>query len=353
MRNAGTPELGAQRAYAEAGRLRPQADPWYLRCGMSRYLVTGGAGFIGSTLASRLCADGHDVLIIDNFSTGRRENVPSDARLVEADLTDLAAVRDCFVGMDGVFHLAALPRVPYSVEHPIESTHNNVFSTLHVLVAARDAKVPRVVYSASSSAYGGNPDLPQRPDMKPDPLSPYALQKLVGEYFCTLFSRLYGLPTVSLRYFNVYGPRMAEAGAYVTVMAVFKQQVAAGKPLTIFGDGEQTRSFCHVNDVVEANLLAMTSRKVGAGEVLNVSGDTGVSVNSIARRFGHPVQYLPPRQGDPPHSLGDTTLTRDLIGWQPRVTFDAGFDDLMRRWGLGVVREEDTMPLRQWEPGIG
>lgn len=301
---------------------------------MSRYLVTGGAGFIGSTLAKRLLSEGHEVFIIDNLSTGKRENVPEGTTFIEADLTDLDAIRDHFKGVDGVFHVAAMSRVQFSVEHPVDSSRNNIFSTLNTLVAARDAGVKRVVYSASSSAYGNNPELPQYPTMLPDPLSPYALQKLVGEYYCTLFSRLYDMECVSLRYFNVYGPNMAEGGAYVTVMAIFKQQYLEGKPLTIFGDGEQTRSFCHVDDVVNANILAMTSSNAGKGEVLNVSGETAVSVNEIAKKFNHPIEYLDPRPGDPKHSLGDISKTKELLGWEPKVSFDEGFDAMMKLWGI-------------------
>src|SRR5512133_1579718 len=179
-----------------------------------RYIVTGGAGFIGSTLAKQLLKEGHDVTIIDNLITGKRERIPAEATFIEADLTDLESIRPHFLGIDGVFHCAAVPRVPYSVEHPIESSTHNIFGTLNTLVAARDAGVKRVVYSASSSAYGDQEELPQHPGMKTKPLSPYALQKLVGEHYCTQFSSLYGLEAVSLRYFNVYGPNMAEDGAY-------------------------------------------------------------------------------------------------------------------------------------------
>lgn len=289
---------------------------------MSRYLVTGGAGFIGSTLAKRLLGKGHEVFIIDNLSTGKRENVPEGTTFFEADLTHLDSVRSYFKGVDGVFHVAAMPRVPYSVEYPIDSSRNNIFSTLNTLVAACDAGVKRVVYSASSSAYGNNFELPQHPTMLPDPLSPYALQKLIGEYYCKLFVELYDMECVSLRYFNVYGPNMAEGGAYVTVMAIFKQQYLEGKPLMIFGDGEQTLSFCHVDDVVSANILAMTSPKVGNAEVLNVSGDASVSINEIAKKFNHPVEHLDPRSGDPKHSMGDISKTKELLGWEPRISFE-------------------------------
>ncbi|MCW1891759.1 MAG: NAD-dependent epimerase/dehydratase family protein [Candidatus Uhrbacteria bacterium] len=301
-----------------------------------KYIVTGGAGFIGSTLAKRMIRDGHEVVIIDNFSTGLRERVPEGATVVEWDLTseDIQTLASHMQGADGVFHFAALPRVPFSIAEPIISSKHNVFGTLHTLVAARDAGVRRVVYSASSSAYGNQPVLPQHPDMKPQPLSPYALQKLMGEHFCSQFYALYGLETVSLRYFNVYGPGMAEDGAYAPVFAIFKRQYLAKEPLTICGDGSQTRSFCHVDDVVEANVKAMMSEKAGKGEVLNVSGPTSVSIKDIADRFNHPITYLDPRPGDVPHSLGDIERTKELIDWEPKIHFDHGFEALLKHWGV-------------------
>lgn len=299
-----------------------------------KYLVTGGAGFIGSTLAKKLLEEGHEVVIIDNLMTGMRERIPAGATFIEADLTDLESVKPHFSGIDGVFHCAAIPRVPYSVEHPIESSTHNIFGTLNTLIAARDAGVKRVVYSASSSAYGDQEELPQHPGMKTKPLSPYALQKLVGEHYCTQFASLYGLQAISLRYFNVYGPGMAEDGAYAPVFAIFKRQKLAGQPLTVFGDGSQTRSFTHVDDVVRANIAAMTSDRVGNGEVVNVGGDRSVSIREITEYFNHPVQYLPSRPGDVPHSQADNSLTKELLGWEPRISFDEGFRNLLENWGL-------------------
>jgi UDP-glucose 4-epimerase len=298
------------------------------------YLITGGAGFIGSNLAEELLKQGHGVRIIDNLSTGKRENIPSGAEFFELDFMDLEAIRPAFEGVDGVFHVGALPRVPFSIEHPIESSQVNIFGTLNVMVAARDAKVKRLVYSASSSAYGGSPDMPYTPDMHVSPLSPYAVQKYVGELFAEQFARLYGMETVSLRYFNVYGPRMANEGAYVTVISIFARQRKNGEPLTIAGDGEQTRDMTHVSDVVSANILAMQSPKVGKGEVLNAGTGTRHSINKIARIVGGATTFIPARAGDPHDSLADISLTKKLLGWEPKIQFEDGLRETLR--GVGI-----------------
>ncbi len=296
---------------------------------MSTYLVTGGAGFIGSHACQTLLKEGHHVRVLDNFSTGKRERLFPGIELFEADITNLEAIRPAFEGIDGVFHFAALPRIVYSIEHPIETMQANVMGTLNVLVAARDAKVSRLVYSASSSAYGDQKVLPLRPDMPAHPLNPYALHKYVGELLCEEFSRLYGLSTVCLRYFNVYGPRMADEGAYVTVIAIFRRQRAAGLPMTIHGDGGQTRDFTHVTDVVRANILAMNSGKVGNGEVLNVGAGEQHSVNEIAQLIGGPIAYLSPRVNEARDTLADTTLTKELLGWEPNIKFVDGLKMLL------------------------
>ncbi len=301
---------------------------------MSHYLVTGGAGFIGSNLVEALLRDGHRVRIIDNLSTGKRERIPAEAEFIQADFTDLASIRPAFEGIDGVFHVGALPRIPLSIDQPIETTQANVMGTLNVLVAARDAKVKRVVYSASSSAYGSQPTLPLSPDMPPNPLNPYALQKYIGEKFCEQFFRFYGLETVALRYFNVYGPRMADEGAYVTVISYFVRQKKAGEPLTIHGDGEQTRDFTHVVDVVRANMLAMQSDKAGHGEVLNVGAGDRHSVNEIARIIGGPSVYLEGRKGEARDTLADITRTTELLGWTPTIRFEQGLKDLLASLGI-------------------
>ncbi len=298
---------------------------------MAFYLVTGGAGFVGSNLTDALIAAGHKVRIIDNFSTGLRSNINPQAELVEIDFTDLAAIKPHFKGIDGVFHVGALPRIPYSIENPIESTQANLIGTLNVLKAAHEAGVKRVVYSASSSAYGDQPILPLHPAMPANPLNPYALQKYVGEKFCEQFHRFYGLETVSLRYFNLYGPRMAEEGAYVSVIATFKRQKLANQPLTIIGDGEQIRDFTHVGDAVRANMLAMESDRVGHGEVLNVGAGEQYSVNYIADAFGHEKQFLPARPGEIKHTRADISLTKDLLGWEPQVKFEEELKNILSR----------------------
>ncbi len=298
------------------------------------YLVVGGGGFIGSTIVEMLRAEGHAVRVLDNFATGKRSNLPANIDLVEADITDLEAIRPAFAGIDGVFHLAARPSVPFSVEHPVESTQVNIMGTVNVLEAARQAGVRRVVYSASSSAYGIQPELPQRVDMRPDPLSPYAVQKYVGELFCRQFALHYGLETVSLRYFNVYGPRMNDVGAYVPVFVHFLRQKREEKPIVIFGDGETTRDFTHVTDVARANLAAMRSAKVGKGEVLNAGAGGSTSLNRIAEIFGGPVEHQPPRAGDVPRSQSDSSQTKALLDWVPQVAFEDGLRAWMRSEGL-------------------
>ncbi len=299
-----------------------------------KYLVTGGAGFIGSNLTDALIADGHQVRVLDDLSTGKRERVHPDAEFVLADFTDLEQIRPHFDGIDGVFHVGALPRIPLSIEDPVGTMQANGMGTLNVLVAARDAKVKRVVYSASSSAYGSQPELPLRPDMCPHPLNPYALQKFLGELLCEEFSRFYGLETVSLRYFNVYGPRMADEGAYVTVISIFKRQRKAGEPLTIAGDGEQTRDFTHVADVVRANMAAMHSEKVGKGEVLNVGAGKRYTINHIAKVIGGPTAEIPARFGEARDSLADITLTTEKLDWEPKIPFEEGLRTLLRDEGL-------------------
>ena len=301
---------------------------------MATYLVTGGAGFVGSNLVDALLADGHKVRVLDNFSTGKRERVPAAAELFEADICKLDAIRPAFDGVDGVFHTAALPRIALSIEQPIETTEVNLMGTLNVLVAARDAKVKRVVYSASSSAYGMQETLPWNTDMPAKPLNPYALQKYVGELFCDEFSRFYGLETACLRYFNIYGTRMADTGAYLAVIKVFMRQRLAGETLTIAGDGEQTRDFTHVKDVVRANMLAMTSPKVGKGEVMNVGGGSRHSVNEIASIIGGPVTHVEARPSEARDSLADISKTKELLGWEPTVDFETGMRELLKAEGI-------------------
>ncbi len=294
------------------------------------YLVTGGAGFIGSHLVEALLRDGYRVKVIDNLSTGKRERVPAEAEFIQADFTKPDEIASHFAGVDGVFHVGALPRIPFSIEHPVPAAEANVMGTLNVFVAARDAGVKRVIYSASSSAYGTQETMPLHPDMPANPLNPYALHKYIGEKIAEQFSRFYGMETASLRYFNVYGPRMADEGAYVTVISHFKRQKKEGKPLTIHGDGEQTRDFTHVFDVVRANILAMQSPNIGRGEVLNVGAGEKWSINYIADQFGGPREYVEGRKGEARHTQADHSRTYELIGWKPEIRFFDGLERLLR-----------------------
>jgi UDP-glucose 4-epimerase len=294
-----------------------------------RYLVTGGAGFIGGHIVDALIARGDSVRILDNFSTGHRANVHPSAELHEGDLTRPTDVARACVGVDGIFHVAALPRIPLSIAEPQRTHDSNVNGTLNLLVAAKDAGVKRIVYSASSSAYGNQSVLPLVETMQAAPTNPYGLQKYIGELYMTVFASIYGMQTVSLRYFNVYGPRMATEGAYVTVMSAFLRQRAAGEPLTITGDGEQTRDFTHVRDVVVANILAMESPNVGKGEVVNIGAGENHSVNEIANAVGGPVVHIAPRPGEMRNTLADTTRAKALLGWEPRVRFVEGLGELL------------------------
>lgn len=293
-----------------------------------KYLVTGGAGFIGSNLADTLINQGDKVVIIDNLSTGKKENINSQAEFINADIRNLGEIKPYFNGIDGVFHVAALPRVQLSVEKPIETNDANVNGTLNVLVAAKDARVKRIVYSASSSAYGNSDVLPLKEDMKPQPMSPYGLQKYIGEEYGRIFNLFYGLEAVSLRYFNVYGPRMASEGAYLTVINNFLMQKARGEAMTITGDGEQTRDFTHVRDIVLANILAMNSDKVGKGEVINIGAGNNYSVNKIAELIGGPVTRIAPRI-EPKNTLADNSKAKELLSWEPKENLEHAINELM------------------------
>jgi len=296
-------------------------------------IVTGGAGFIGSHLVEALLSRGHRVRVIDNLSTGELERVHRAADFSIADITQPHALEGLFDGADSVFHTAALPRVPLSIENPLETHMANVVGTINVLIAARNARVRRVIFSGSSSVYGDQPELPLNEAMKANPISPYALQKLTGEQYTRLFHRLYGLQTLTLRYFNVFGPRMATQGAYVTVISEFLRQRIANQPLTIEGDGEQTRDFTHVRDVVRANLLAMDCA-IADGRALNIGQGRNVSVNWVARQIGGPTRNLPVRKGDVRHTLADFRQAEKILGWRPQVTTEQGLAELIRAAGL-------------------
>ena len=283
-----------------------------------KILVTGGAGFIGSNLVDELIKLGAKVIIIDNLTTGKRENLNPQADFRQIDIRDLKVIKPLFSGIDYVFHLAAFPRVQPSIEDPVTANDINLNGTLNVLVAARDAKVKKVIYSASSSAYGDQDKMPLREDMPAHPVSPYGLQKYIGELYCRLFTEIYGLPTVSLRYFNVYGKRQALEGAYCLVMGIFVAQRLRGEAMTITGDGEQRRDFTGVTDVVRANILAAESDRIGRGETINIGRGENYSVNELAKMIGGPVKFLPPRI-EPRETLADNSLARELLGWEPTM----------------------------------
>lgn len=296
-------------------------------------VVTGGAGFIGSHLTRALLEDGYEVRIVDNLSGGKRENVPGNARFFKQDVNDTGALASIMAGAAFVFHLAALPRVQYSIERPIETNRANVDGTVSTLNAARDAGVKRLIYAASSSAYGDQAIMPLVEDLPANPKSPYGLQKYIGELYCRVFSEVYGLPTVCLRYFNVYGPGASAEGAYALVIAKFLRQRALGKPMTITGDGTQTRDFTHVHDVVRANMLAATSSRVGKGEVINIGAGKNVSVARVAELIGGPTEHVPPRL-EPHDTRADNARAKELLDWEPRVSLEEGIAELKREWGI-------------------
>jgi UDP-glucose 4-epimerase len=299
-----------------------------------KMVVTGGAGFIGSHLAEALLNEGHEVHVVDNLSGGKREQVPHGAIFHELDVLETETLVKLFEGARVVFHEAALPRVPFSVDYPLESHRANVDGTVSVLVAAKDAKVERVVYAASGSAYGDQDVLPLREDMQAKPANPYGLQKYIGELYCFMYAKIYGLQTVSLRYFNIYGPRIDPSGPYGLAIAKFLEQRKRGEPYTVVGDGEQTRDFTHVRDAVRANILAATSKNVGNGEVLNIGAGRNVSVNTLIHILGEgPRVPLPPRI-EAKHSLADNTKARELIGWVPSVSIEEGLAELKKEWGI-------------------
>ena len=309
---------------------------------MARYLVTGGGGFIGSALVREILRRGDQVRVVDNFLTGKRENLrelSGRIELHELDITDLERLAPAFQGIDFVLHQAAIPSVPRSVSDPITSNRNNIDGTLNVLVAARDAKVKRVVYAASSSAYGDTPALPKHESMMPAPISPYGVTKYVGELYASVFTHVYGLETVSLRYFNVFGPRQDPSSPYSGVLSKFITALLEGKPPTIFGDGEQSRDFTFVDNVVEANLLACTAPSA-AGGVFNIATGERQTLNRtfellcriIAKQDAtsrataiRPI-YAPSRTGDIVHSQADISAARQHLAYSPKILFEEGLE---------------------------
>jgi UDP-N-acetylglucosamine/UDP-N-acetyl-alpha-D-glucosaminouronate 4-epimerase len=296
-------------------------------------LVTGGAGFIGSHIAGALAESGAKVRVIDNLSTGYERNIEaigSDVDFVRADVGDEHALRKALTDVEVVFHEAAIPSVPRSVEQPTETHKASVDATFKLLLAARDHKVRRVVYAASSSAYGNQPDLPKQEDMRPAPLSPYAVAKLVGEYYCQVFTRVYGLETVSLRYFNVFGPRQDPTSQYSGVISRFMSALMTGEQPVIYGDGEHSRDFTYISNVIDANLRAAESA-AAVGEVINIANGHRTTLNELLETIkavtgqSHvTARYEPPRAGDVRDSLADLTRARSLLGYEPRVSLDEG-----------------------------
>jgi nucleoside-diphosphate-sugar epimerase len=292
--------------------------------------VVGGAGFIGSNLVDALVANGDDVVVIDDLSTGYRHNLNPQAPLRELDISkDTEQLTSALHGREVAYLTAALARVPRSIEDPIGTHEVNVTGALRVLKAAVDAGVRRVVYSSSSSVYGDQPVLPLTEDMPANPLNPYACQKLMGEIYARNFARIYGLETVCLRYFNVYGPRQVTEGAYRLVIGIFMDQRQRGEPLTIHGDGLQTRDFTWVGDVVRANMLAATTDKVKSGEPINVGAGNEVSIKHIADLIGGPVVHQPARGFDERFKRAGIERARDLLGWEPTVQIEEGIGRLM------------------------
>lgn len=301
---------------------------------MAIYLITGIAGFIGSSLARTVLAQGDEVRGIDNFSTGKRANLDGILSAIdfrEVDLLNLEALHDACRGVDYIFHEAAIPSVPKSVLDPLGSNRANVDGTVHLLIAARDAKVKRVVYAASSSAYGDTPTLPKHEGMAPNPNSPYAVAKLTGEYYMNSFYRCYGLETVSLRYFNIFGPRQDPISPYSGVLAKFITQMLDCEQPTIFGDGAQSRDFTYIQNAVDANLLAIKApASQAAGQVFNVATGKRADLNQAFELlkkitgYAGEVKYAPARSGDVKHSLADLSRAEKHLGYKPAVDFEEG-----------------------------
>jgi UDP-glucose 4-epimerase len=301
---------------------------------MSVYLVTGAAGFIGSSLARELLRRGERVRGIDNFETGKRENIADMAGRLdfqEVSILDYHGLLEATEGVECIFHQAALPSVPLSVADPLRANNININGTLNVLQAARNSGVKRIVYAASSSAYGETPTLPKREDMFPSPVSPYAVQKLTGEYYMQSFTKVYGLETVSLRYFNIFGPHQDPRSPYSGVIAKFITQMLEGEPPTIFGDGEQSRDFTYVDNAVQANILAASApAETVVGRCFNIGTGRRISLNLVFRTlceildFRGTVKYATARVGDVKHSLADITRAKEVFGYLPAVDFEEG-----------------------------
>ncbi len=304
-------------------------------------LVTGGAGFIGSHLAAALAASGAHVRVIDDLSTGYPENlaeIGGDVDFVQASVADESALKRALEGVELVFHEAAIPSVPRSVEDPRQTHIASVDSTFSLLLASREKKVRRIIYAASSSAYGDQPTLPKVEDMLPDPLSPYAVAKLVGEYYCQVFTRVYGLETISLRYFNVFGPRQDPSSQYSGVISRFIAALLSNQTPVIYGDGEQSRDFTYISNVVDANLKAAETSK-GIGSIINIANGQRITLNELLKEIKDLTgknemkpDYQPARAGDVLHSVADISRARELLGFEPRLGLREGLRLTMDWW---------------------
>jgi UDP-N-acetylglucosamine/UDP-N-acetyl-alpha-D-glucosaminouronate 4-epimerase len=304
-------------------------------------LVTGGAGFIGSNIASALAAAGARVRVIDDLSTGYLQNldeIRGDLDFVEGSLADEESLRKALEDVELVFHEAAIPSVPRSVENPRQTHIASVDSTFSLLLSAREKNVRRIIYAASSSAYGDQPTLPKIESMLPEPLSPYAVAKLVGEHYCQVFTRVYGLETISLRYFNVFGPRQDPSSHYSGVISRFVSDLLSNERPVIYGDGEQSRDFTYIDNVVDANLKAAETTK-GIGQVMNIANGERVTLNQLLAELkdltGKPdvvADYKDPRAGDVRHSLADISRARDLLGFEPRIDLRTGLQHTIDWW---------------------
>ena len=309
-----------------------------------KVVITGGCGFIGSNLAHEL-VDENEVIVIDDLSTGRSENNEDllnneNYRFVKGSITNLDLLKQIFDGADYVFHQAAIPSVPRSIKDPAKTNEVNISGTLNVLIAAEHNNVKKVVYASSSSVYGDTPVLPKEESMIPNPLSPYAVSKLTGEYYCRVWSDIYGLKTASLRYFNVYGPKQDPSSEYAAVVPKFITRVLNGEPPIIYGDGEQTRDFTFVKDVVSANILAAKSSGTG---IFNIGGGQRISINELAEAIlkasgtgtDPGLTYMEPRDGDVKHSLADIRRAESIIGYNPAYTLDDGLKETIRWFSNG------------------
>ncbi len=297
---------------------------------MYKILVTGGAGFIGSHLVDKLVELGHSVLVLDNLSNGKKENVHPKAELHQVDICDFETMNLYFKDVDYVFHLAALPRVLISIEDPIGTSKANIMGTINVFEASKQNNIKRVISTSSSSVYGNQDKLPLKEDMTPKPINPYGLQKWVGERFAKLYTEIYNLPVVSIRPFNVYGPRIDANSDYSLALGRFLKLKSQNLPLTINGDGEQTRGYCFVDDLVSAFVLAMESQKVKGGEVINAGSNKAYSINFLADLIGGEKVYGPERPGDIRHTQADVSLAKELLGWEPKMDFKQGVEETIR-----------------------